>query len=194
MKVGYIRISTIEQNTARQYEMMKEKGIEKYFENKCSGKNINRKALNELMEFIREGDVVYIESFSRLARSTKDLLDLVEYFTDKKVNLISLKENLDSTTATGKLMLTMIGSIATFERDCMLERQSEGIAIAKQNEKYKGRKKIKFPTNWVEIYKRYKHREITGTKAMEILNLRRNTFYSLIKEYENTNKFLVCNF
>lgn len=185
MKVGYIRISTIEQNTARQYEMMKEKGIEKFFEDKCSGKNTNRKSLNELMEFVRESDTVYIESFSRLARSTKDLLDLVEYFTNKKVNLISLKENLDSTTATGKLMLTLIGAIATFERECMLERQAEGIAIAKKSGKYKGRKKINFPVNWVEIYNQYKHREITGTKAMEILNLKRNTFYNLIKEYEN---------
>lgn len=187
MKVAYIRISTVEQNTARQYEMMKEKEIEKYFEDKCSGKNTNRRALNELMEFIREGDTVYIESFSRLARSTKDLLDLVEYFTNKKVNLISLKENLDSTTATGKLMLTMIGAIATFERECMLERQAEGIAIAKQSGKYKGRKKINFPSNWVEIYNQYKYREITGTKAMEMLNLKRNTFYGLIKEYEAKN-------
>lgn len=185
MKVGYIRISTVEQNTARQYELMKEKGIEKYFEDKCSGKNTNRKALNELMEFIREEDVVYVESFSRIARSTKDLLDLVEYFNNKKVNLISLKENLDTTTATGKLMLTMIGAIATFERECILERQAEGIAIAKQMGKYKGRKKINFPDNWVETYNKYKCRKITGTRAMEILNLKRNTFYGLVKKYES---------
>lgn len=82
-------------------------------------------------------------------------------------------------------MLTMIGAISTFERECMLERQAEGIAIAKQNGKYKGRKKINFPLNWVEIYNQYKHREITGTRAMEILNLKRNTFYGLIKEYED---------
>ena len=188
MKVAYVRISTIDQNTARQYELMKEKGIEKYFEDKCSGKNTNRKGLNELVEFIREGDTVYIESFSRLARSTKDLLDLVEYFTNKKVNLISLKENLDSTTATGKLMLTMIGAIATFERECILERQAEGIAIAKQKGKYKGRKKIDFPENWVETYNRYKCREIIGTRAMEVLNLKRSTFYGLIKNYESDKK------
>ena len=117
MKIGYIRVSTVEQNEGRQALMMQEHGVEKIFLDKCSGKDTNRKALNELMEFAREGDTVCIESFSRLARSTRDLLDLVEYFKNKNINLISFKENLDSGTATGKLMLTVIAAIAEFERD-----------------------------------------------------------------------------
>jgi DNA invertase Pin-like site-specific DNA recombinase len=136
------------------------------------------------MEFVREGDVVHIESFSRLARSTKDLLELVEYFNSNNVSVVSFKENLDSATPTGKLMLTMIGAIAEFERDCMLERQREGIALAKQQGEYKGRQKIDFPDKWKEVYEQYKCRKITDTRAMELLGLKRNTFYTLVKQYE----------
>jgi DNA invertase Pin-like site-specific DNA recombinase len=139
------------------------------------------------MEFAREEDIIYIESFSRLARSTKDLLELVEKFKAKGVGLVSFKESLDTSTPAGKLMLTMIGAIAEFERECLLERQREGIALAKAEGKYKGRKKIDFPNNWEEIYNEYKTREITGTKAMEALGLKRNTFYKLKKEWEERN-------
>ncbi|SHH55422.1 recombinase family protein [Tepidibacter thalassicus] len=184
MKVGYIRVSTVEQNEDRQKVLMKKNGIEKLFIDKCSGKDTNRPKLKELMEFVRKGDTVYVESFSRLARSTKDLLELVKSLNDKGVNLISFKENIDTTTPHGKLMLTMLGAIAEFERDCLLERQREGIALAKAKGKYKGRKKIGYPNNWEEVYNRYKTRKITATKAMEILSLKRNTFYKLKKEWE----------
>lgn len=190
MKVGYIRVSTVDQNEQRQVTAMKEKKIKKLFIDKCSGKDTNRPQLKLLMEFIREGDTVYVESFSRLARSTKDLLGLVDYFKRKKVNLISFKENLDTSTPTGKLMLTMIGAIAEFERECILERQKEGIELAKAAGKYKGRKRIEFPSNWKVVYNQYKHRSITGTRAMELLNLKRNTFYKLKREWEETHRQL----
>ena len=186
MDISYIRISDPTQNEERQIKMMKEKGIEKFFIDKCSGKNMERPKLKELLEFIREGDTVYIESFSRLARSTKDLLTLVEYITEtKKAHLISLKENIDTNTPAGKMMLGIIGSIYQFERECLLERQREGIRIAKEKNIYKGRKKIDYPKNWDEVYKKYKVREITATKAMEILGLKRTTFYKLKNEYES---------
>ncbi|MBP2023136.1 DNA invertase Pin-like site-specific DNA recombinase [Clostridium punense] len=184
MKVAYIRVSTIEQNEERQVKAMDNLGIEKYFNEKISAKDTNRPKLKELMDFVREGDIVYIKDFSRLARSTKDLLELVEYFNKKKVNLISLKENLDTSTPTGKLMVTMMGAINEFERTNLLERQREGIAIAKENGAYKGRKAIEYPSNWNEIYSKYKNRELTATKSMELLGLKRNTFYKLLKQYE----------
>ncbi len=112
MKVGYIRVSTVEQNEIRQNVLMEEKGIDKLFIDKCSGKDTNRPKLKELMEFVREGDTVYIESFSRLARSTTDLLSLVESLKDRDVSLVSCKESLDTSTPQGKLMLTMLGAIA----------------------------------------------------------------------------------
>lgn len=186
MKVGYIRVSTVEQNLGRQEEIMKDFKVEKIFQDKVSGKNTDRGGLKAMIEFVREGDTIYIESFSRLARSTKDLLHLVEELKKKQVGLVSHKESLDTSTPTGKLMLTVIGAINEFERECMLERQREGIAIAVKQGKYKGRKKIEFPLEWEKVYNQYKTREITGTRAMEILELKRNTFYNLIKEYEET--------
>lgn len=95
----------------------------------------------------KKGDIIYIHDFSRLARSTKDLLEIVEFLNKKNVNLIFFKENIDFNTATGKLMLTLIGAINEFERFNLLERQKEGILIAKKLGKYKGRKPISFPEN-----------------------------------------------
>ena len=110
MKVSYIRVSTAEQHETRQIEAMKGKGIEKYYIEKVSAKDTNRPKLQEMLEFVREGDEIYIHDFSRLARSTKDLLDIVEKLNKKGVILKSNKENLDTRTPTGKLMLTMIRS------------------------------------------------------------------------------------
>lgn len=186
MKVGYVRVSdAISQNPERQIEMMKDREVEKLFLDKCSGKDKERPELKSMLDYIREGDTVYIESFSRLARSTQNLLELVEFITEKKkANLISLKESIDTKTPSGRMMLAIIGSIYQFEREVILERQREGIAIAKRQHKYKGRKKIDFPHNWQYIYNKYKVRELTGNKAMELLNLKRTTFYKLKKEYE----------
>ena len=188
MNVAYVRVSTIEQNEERQIEALKTHNIDKWFIEKISGKNTNRPELKSMIEFVREGDIIYIHSLDRLARSTKDLLDIVEKLQSKKVHLVSNKENIDTTTATGKLMLTMIAAIAEFERANMLERQREGIAIAKAEGKYKGRKSIGYPDNWEEIHNKYKNRELTGTKAMELLSLKRNTFYKLVKKFEADNK------
>ena len=155
MKLAYIRVSTVEQNEARQLEAMRSYGIEKYFTEKVAAKDTNRPKLKELLEFAREGDTIHIHDFSRLARSTKDLLEIVEQLNAKGVHLISNKENIDTSTPTGKLMLTMIGAIAEFERQNMLDRQREGIAIAKKNGKYKGGK-CKKVYGFPEAYARYK--------------------------------------
>lgn len=184
MNIAYVRVSTVEQNEGRQKEGLTKYGIDKWFVEKVSAKDMGRPQLNALLDFAREDDTVYVWDFSRLSRSVQDLLSLVERFQSKKVNLISIKENLDTATPTGKLMLTMIGAINEFERANLLERQREGIALAKQQGKYKGRKKIDFPDNWDEVYAQWKNRQITGTQAMNLLNLKRNTFYNLLKEYE----------
>lgn len=186
MNIAYIRVSTVEQNEERQVKALDDKQIDKWFKEKVSAKDTNRPQLQAMLEFAREGDTIYIHDFSRLARSTTDLLQIVEQLQSKGIHLVSSKENIDTSTPTGKLMLTMIGAINEFERTNLKERQAEGIAIAKEKGVYKGRKKINLPSRWEEIYKQYKSREITGTKAMEILGLKRNTFYNLIKEYEET--------
>lgn len=184
MIVGYVRVSTIEQNDGRQLVTMEKYNVDKIFQEKVSAKDTNRPKLQQMLDFVREGDTVVVHDFSRLARSTKDLLYIVELMQSKKVTLISAKENIDTSTPTGKLMLTMIGAINEFERTNLLERQREGIAIAKKEGKYKGRKKIKYPDNWKEVYEKWKCRDLKGTEAMEQLGLKRTTFYKLVKEYE----------
>jgi DNA invertase Pin-like site-specific DNA recombinase len=181
--LAYIRVSTVEQNEGGQIEAMKRYEIHKTFIDKASGKDTNRPQLNALIEYARTGDTVYIESFSRLARDTKDLLELVEKMTKKGIKVISLKEGLDSSTPNGKLMLTMIGAIATFEREIMLERQREGIALAKAEGKYKGRKAKELPKNFDDLYGQYMGRKITKTKLAELCSISRPVLDRLLKKY-----------
>ena len=163
---------------------MEREDIKKYFKEKVSAKDAKRPKLLEMIEFAREGDVIIIKDFSRLARSTQDLLNIVNQLDEKGVKLRSLKENLDTNTSTGKLMLTMIGAINEFERANMLERQREGIAIAKAKGMYKGRKKVVKPDNWGEVYPLWRNRELTAEKAIGLLGLKRNTFYKFVSEVD----------
>jgi len=181
--IAYIRVSTVEQNEGRQLEMMKSRNIDKQFIEKLSGKDMDRPQLKAMIDYAREGDTVYIESFSRLARNTRDLLELIETMSNKGIKVISLKEGLDSATPAGKLMLTMIGAIATFERENMLERQREGIALAKAEGKYKGRKAKELPDNFDVLYDQYKTRVITKGKLAELCGVSRPVMDKLIKEY-----------
>lgn len=183
MIVGYVRVSTVEQHEDRQLVTMEKYQVEKIFQEKVSAKDKNREELQRMLEFVREGDTVVIHDFSRLARSTKDLLEIVEYLNGKNVNIISAKENLDSSTATGKLMLTMIGAINEFERANNLERQREGIAIAKAKGKYKGRKEVKID-NFAYHYQRYINRQVSKIQLAKELNISRPTLDKLIKEYK----------
>ena len=181
-RVAYIRVSTAEQNEARQIEALEKYGIEKWFEEKVSGKSADRPELQKMLEYVREGDTVYTHDFSRLARNTKDLLEIVEGLERRSITLVSNKENIDTSTATGKLMLTMIGAIAEFERQNLLERQREGIAIAKREGRYKGRKAVEIP-DFGKYYDRYMRREISKAKLAEELKVSRPTLDKLIKEY-----------
>lgn len=185
MQLAYIRVSSMEQNEQRQVEAMEKFNIEKWFVEKISGKDTNRPKLQEMLDFAREGDTIHIHDFSRLARSTKDLLDIVEYLNSKKIVLVSNKENIDTSTSTGKLMLTMIGAINEFERTNLLERQREGIEIAKRNGKYKGRKPIDIP-DFEKYYQRYLNRELNKVQLAKELKISRPTLDKLIKEYNNT--------
>lgn len=187
MRIAYIRVSTAEQNEQRQIEAMQRYDIEKWFTEKISAKDTNRPKLQELLDFAREGDTIHIHDFSRLARSTKDLLDIVETLNAKGIHLVSNKENIDTSTPTGKLMLTMIGAIAEFERQNLLDRQREGIAIAKRNGKYQGGKR-KRVTGFEDGYKRYKSREVSKAGLARELHISRPTLDRLIKEYESGDK------
>lgn len=184
MNIAYVRVSTVDQNEDRQIKTLESYNIDKWYIEKVSAKDTKRPKLQEMLDFAREGDTIYIDDFSRLARSTSDLLKIVEKLQSKKIELMSHKEKIDTSTATGKLMLTMISAINEFERLNMLERQREGIALAKCEGKYKGRKPINRPKEWEEVYLKLKQNKIKSKEAMEYLNIKRTTFYKMLKEYE----------
>lgn len=184
MNIAYVRVSTEEQNEARQTEALSKYNIEKWFVEKVSAKDTHRPELQEMIDFARQGDTIYIHDFSRLARSTQDLLELVEKFKSKGIILISNKENIDTSTPTGKLMLTMIAAINEFERTNLLERQREGIAIAKRNGVYKGRKPKVIP-DFEKYYGEYIMREINKVEFAMQIGVSRVTLDKLIKEYVN---------
>lgn len=188
MKIGYIRVSTADQNEARQEDLMKTLGVEKVFIDKMSGKNTNRPQLQELLSFVREGDVVIVESISRFARNTKDLLELVSKLQEKKAEFISKKETIDTSTPQGKFMLTVFGAMAELERDSILQRQAEGIAIAKRNGVYRGRQPIKIDERqFAKEYELFREGRINAADAMKHLELKPNTFYRRVKQYEQEN-------
>ena len=141
-----------------------------------------------MLDFAREGDTVYIHDFSRLARSTSDLLAIVEQLTAQGVHLVSNKDNIDTSTPTGKLMLTMIAAINEFERENLLERQREGIAIAKAEGKYKGRKPVEVDDElFRDQYARYMRRELTKVDFAKALGVSRPTLDKMISEYREAN-------
>lgn len=180
LKIGYIRISTADQNTARQEALMKELGVEQVYIDRMSGKNTDRPELKRMMNFVREGDAVIVESISRFARNTRDLLDLVEQLSAKNVEFVSKKEAIDTTTPTGKFMLTVFAAVAELEREYILQRQKEGIAIAKSNGVYKGRKPIERP-EFATVVSMWHDGQITAVEAMKRLNLKSSTFYRKVK-------------
>ena len=186
MKVGYIRVSTEEQNTERQEALMRELGAEKVFMEKATGKTRkDRTQLEAMLQYVREGDVVVAESISRIARNTKDLLDIVERLEYKGVDFISKKEAIDTKTPSGKFMPTVFGAIAQLEREYILDRQREGIEIARQKGKYKGRKPLAIDEDrFTEVYGRWKSGRIKGVEAMRELGLKPSTFYRRVRVYE----------
>lgn len=182
MKVGYIRVSTQEQNTARQEVLMGALGVEKIYIDKISGKSTDRPQLKEMLGFVRSGDTVIVESISRFARNTKDLLELVELLTEKGVEFISKKESIDTTTPAGKFMLTVFAAVAELERGYILDRQREGIAIAKANGLYKGRKpKAVDERLWGELYAKWQDGEITAVEFMRRMGMSKSGFYRRVK-------------
>lgn len=177
MNIGYIRVSTEEQNPARQQALLRELGVDEIFLDKASGKNTDRSELKRMLDYVRRGDTVIVESISRFARNTRDLLDLIEHLTAKEVEFISKKESIDTTTPTGKFMLTVFAAVAELEREYILQRQREGIAIAKAQGKYTGRAPLPVPDNFEAVAAQWRRGEISAAEAMRRTGLKTNTFY-----------------
>ena len=201
MKVGYVRVSTKEQNTARQEILMEQLGVEKVYLEKVSGKNKNRPELKSMLEFVREGDTVVVESISRFARNTKDLLELIEILQEKKVEFISQKEAIDTTTPTGKFMLTIFGAVSELERSYILQRQREGIEAmpidsktgkkkSSKTGRLTGRPSMKYPKNWAKIYNQYVEKELNVKQICKLYDIPRSSFYVLVDRYRKENNLI----
>lgn len=183
MLLGYVRVSTIEQNETRQIEALKARNVERIYIDKQSGKDTNRPQYKEMIEFMRDGDIIITESISRIARKTKDLLDFIDTITEKNVGFVSLKENIDTDTATGKFMLTVFGAVSELEREYILSRQREGIEIAKDNGVYKGKPPMKIDeAAFAAAVAEWRAGAITAVEAMRRCDLKPNTFYRRVKE------------
>ena len=186
-KIAYVRVSTQEQNEARQREALTARGIDKWFIEKTSAKDTDRPEFQKMMDWVREGDTIYIHDLSRIARSTLDLLHLLNVLAAKGVALVSDKESIDTSTATGKLIITMIAAINEFERANLLERQREGIAIAKRKGKYKGRNPVIVP-DLPRHYDRYQRREISKAALARELGVSRPTLDKLFDAHGKNEK------
>ena len=185
MKVFYARVSTKEQNEARQMEAAKEQGCEKVFLDKASGKNTERKELKAMLSFVRQGDVLYVSEIARLARNTKDLLEIVEELNEKGVEFVSLKEAIDTRTPQGKFMLTVFGACAELERGYNRQRQAEGIAEAKKAGVYKGRKPMDIDEKkFREMCRAWRSGERTAVSIQKHFNMTATTFYKKVKAWD----------
>ena len=184
MNIAYIRVSTTEQNTDRQ-EMALQEICEKFYIEKVSGKDTNRPALQEMLENVKEGDVVYITELSRLGRSMIDLYNIAKQLKEKNVELRSLKENISITdnSPTSKFTFGIFGLMAEFERDLIRERQREGIKIAIEKGKPYGRPK-KLHDEYDEIMELYYSGEITRVEAIERVGCSNPMFSLIAKEYK----------
>jgi DNA invertase Pin-like site-specific DNA recombinase len=179
-KFGYCRVSTTEQNMTAQLELLHKAGCQEIFKEQLSGSDSARPELRKMLDYIRKGDIVTVTKLDRLARSTKDLLGIAEEIKKKGADFEVLNINLDTKSPTGQLMLTMLAAIAEFEKGIMLERQREGIDVAKQDGKYKGRK----PVEEIKFQKVQALVEggLSVSKAVAEVGIGRRTYYKALEE------------
>lgn len=195
---NYLRVSSKEQNEARQIEAMKKWNQENNVTNainlvdKASGTNTDREQLQLLLKVVGEGDLVVIKSIDRLSRNYKECKQLWEQITSKGADIVVIDMPLLDTrqykdllgSFISDLILSVLGYVAEQETEFRKQRQAEGIAIAKAQGKHLGRPRAEYPNNWKEVYTQWKNKEVTGVEAMKLLELKKNTFYKLVKQYE----------
>ena len=188
-KIGYIRVSSVGQETARQDQLMRDLGVEKVFSEKLSGKTADRSELQKMLQYVREDDVLYVESISRLYRSIRDLLKIVDALQNKGVKLVSCKESLDTGTPQGRFVLSIFAALAELEREQTLQRQKEGIEIAKAAGVYKGKQFRKIDTEQFQrLYTKWTAKEITATEFSRRAGLPPSSLYRRINHYKITGK------
>jgi len=184
MKIGYVRVSTLEQRTERQETALHDLGVERLFIDKASGRTTDRPQLKNMMEYVRDGDTVIVESISRFARSARDFLELIERLSEKDVAFISKKEGVDTTTPAGRFMMTVFAAVAELEREYIRDRQREGIEIARKQGKFKGRKPGVYP-GFEYLLEQNRQGNITAAHATKKLGMSKTTWYRKVRELQN---------
>ena len=180
MIYGYARVSTADQNLDRQTDALKNYKVDKIFCEKISGTKKNRPELDKLLLEISSGDTRVIESLSRLGRSVKNLAELMEFFNENNVRLVSLKETIDTTSSTGRLLFTIISSLSQFERDVLAERTSEGLKAARARGRFGGRPKTE-NEKLNKAIALYKTKAYTITEITELTGVSKSTLYRSVK-------------
>lgn len=178
---GYARVSTEQQNLDRQLDMLTQYGVDYIFNEKMTGTKRDRPELNKLLDRLMAGDTIVVESLSRLGRSTKDLIELVELFEKKQVHLVSLKEQIDTSTPAGKLLFTLMSAIAQFERDVIAERTREGLNAARARGRIGGRPR----TNEQKVrqaVKLYQTGQYSVREIEELTGVKKSTLYRRLGE------------
>lgn len=181
MIFGYARVSTHEQNLDLQLDALKQYGAERIFEEKMTGTKRERPQLDEMMKYLREGDTVVVWKLDRIGRSMKNLMELVNGFHEKGVNFVSLKENIDTTTATGKLIFHIFASLAEFERDMLSERTKAGLKSARARGR-KGGRPATAKDKVALALKMYDSRQYTATEISDATGISKTSLYRFVKE------------
>lgn len=182
-RVGYARCSSLDQNLSRQLDSLNQAGCEKIFAEKRSGKNTEREELQKMLTYLREGDTLICHSISRLARSNRDLHNLVHKIKEKGCEIHFLKEGIDTNTPQGKLVFGIFASLAEFQRESIKEAQAEGIAAARRRGLVRfGRPCKPLPENFSSVVQRWRDGQIKAVEAIRELGISKTRFYALVKE------------
>ena len=188
MIIGYARVSTQEQNLDRQLDALRARGCERIYQEKITGMKADRPEFKKMLDALREGDTLVIDSFSRLSRSTKDLLEVVERLNAQGVDLISIKEQLNTTTATGKMMLTMLSALSQFERDLIAERTADGLKAARARGRMGGRPRVGSEKAKAQALALYDANQMTNKEIAEAVRVSPATLSRWIKERKDKNR------
>ena len=195
MIIGYCRVSTKDQDLTRQIESLKEYGCERIYSDKATGKNFNRPEYTKLKDALRKGDTLVVHEFDRLGRNKKLTLKELQYFKDNGIRLVALNLPTTQMDTTDNLMLETINNIvielytmmAQQEIETREKRQREGIDVALANGVKFGRKAIEYPKNWESVIQLIDNKQLSNIEAMQMLGLKKTTFYRLLKQYRENN-------
>jgi len=188
MKIGYARVSTIDQNPDSQIDALTKAGCKEIITDKITGTVAQREGLDKIKTMLREGDTLVVWRLDRLGRSLKNLIEWVSYLEERKIGLVSLHESINTSTSTGKLVFHIFGALAEFERNLIRERTMAGLAAARARGKKGGRKKSLTKDKRKVVVDLYNAKELPVYKICEMMGISKPTLYHYVREFQNESK------